>query len=94
MGEPEEQQVVVVDSEELDWKHRTAAKMLGSRPARSLTRSISFGLAGLHSSLTPGGRANRAYIRQFKGIHADERCVIIGNGPSLRNTDLSLLRDE
>jgi hypothetical protein len=27
-------------------------------------------------------------------MHAGSRCVIIGNGPSLKNTDLSLLRNE
>jgi hypothetical protein len=30
----------------------------------------------------------------LKDKHRGERCFIIGNGPSLRNTDLSLLKDE
>ena len=30
----------------------------------------------------------------YKDIHKDRRCFIIGNGPSLKNTDLSKLRDE
>lgn len=62
--------------------------------ARILTRSIARSQAWLEDTLTPARRANHAYIRQFKGIHAGKRCVIIGNGPSLRKTDLSLLRDE
>ena len=33
-------------------------------------------------------------LRQYKELHTDERCFILGNGPSLRNTDLSLLKDE
>ena len=32
--------------------------------------------------------------KQFKGIHRGERCFILGNGPSLREQDLSLLQDE
>ena len=31
---------------------------------------------------------------KFKDIHAGERCFILGNGPSLRDVDLSLLADE
>lgn len=30
----------------------------------------------------------------MKDIHKGRRCFIIGNGPSLQNTDLSLLKDE
>jgi len=33
-------------------------------------------------------------IRHFKDKHQGERCFILGNGPSLKRTDLSLLRDE
>lgn len=62
--------------------------------ARVLTRSIAGAQTWLADTLTPTGRANHAYIRQFKNTHPGERCVIIGNGPSLRDTDLSLLRDE
>lgn len=62
--------------------------------ARLLTRSIAGARARADDILTPTGRANHAYIRQFRRRHAGERCVIIGNGPSLRDTDLSLLRDE
>lgn len=32
--------------------------------------------------------------KKFKGIHAGERCFILGNGPSLKNHDLSLLENE
>jgi hypothetical protein len=45
-------------------------------------------------TLTPANRKNRAYIKQFKDLHAGRRCVIIGNGPSLKHTDLSLLQNE
>ena len=33
-------------------------------------------------------------LSAFKDKHAGERCVILGNGPSLNDTDLSLLKDE
>jgi hypothetical protein len=97
VGETAEQQVVVVvdnQSKKLAWTRRAVVSVLGERTACTLKRSISLRLAWLHYTLTPAGRANYAYIRQFKDIHAGERCVIIGNGPSLRNTDLTLLRDE
>jgi len=33
-------------------------------------------------------------LRQYENTHTNQRCFIIGNGPSLRNTDLSLLMGE
>lgn len=45
-------------------------------------------------TLTAAGRSEWQRIRQFKNIHAGKRCVIIGNGPSLRDTDMELLRNE
>jgi hypothetical protein len=33
-------------------------------------------------------------LEQFRDRHLGERCFIIGNGPSLKNTDLSLLENE
>src|SRR6476659_3558999 len=33
-------------------------------------------------------------LRAFRNIHAGRRCFILGNGPSLNRTDLSLLKDE
>jgi len=33
-------------------------------------------------------------IQQFRDIHRGQRCVIIGNGPSLNNMDLSFLKNE
>ncbi|HLC03338.1 MAG TPA: 6-hydroxymethylpterin diphosphokinase MptE-like protein [Anaerolineales bacterium] len=42
----------------------------------------------------PRWRESVRQIRKLRGIHRGERCFILGNGPSLRETDLSLLRDE
>jgi GT2 family glycosyltransferase len=40
-------------------------------------------------------RANsRRILMQYKDKYRGQRCVIIGNGPSLNNTDLSLLKNE
>ncbi|KPL76172.1 hypothetical protein ADN00_11965 [Ornatilinea apprima] len=35
-----------------------------------------------------------ANLARYKDIHRGERCFIIGNGPSLKNTDLSKLKGE
>jgi len=40
------------------------------------------------------GRHSRARMRRLKNQHWGKRAVIIGNGPSLNRTDLSLLRNE
>jgi len=43
---------------------------------------------------SPRFRASQRRLEKFHNAHVGQRCFIIGNGPSLRNTDLSLLRDE
>ena len=40
------------------------------------------------------GKHNQASLLRFRNIHAGERCVIMGNGPSLKTMDYGLLRDE
>ncbi len=44
--------------------------------------------------LDPRGRVSRQGLDEMRDRYAGERCFIIGNGPSLANTDLSKLRDE
>ena len=44
--------------------------------------------------LHPWRRKSRQRMYEMKDIHHSERCFIIGNGPSLKNTDLSKLKDE
>ena len=39
-------------------------------------------------------RSDRKRLAAFRDRHQGERCFIIGNGPSLKQTDLSLLRNE
>ena len=43
---------------------------------------------------TKMAKQNKNKIKQFKNIHNGKRCFIIANGPSLKNTDLSLLKNE
>jgi hypothetical protein len=38
--------------------------------------------------LSPLGRESRRRLKALRGRHAGERCIIIGNGPSLREMDL------
>jgi hypothetical protein len=45
-------------------------------------------------SLSPSGRRSMAELDALRDRHAGERCVIVGNGPSLRGMDLSVLRGE
>lgn len=42
--------------------------------------------------LEPSLADNRRRLLSFQDKHRGERCVIVGNGPSLNQTDLSLLR--
>jgi hypothetical protein len=89
-------QEVSVDNqwERFDWKRRLAKSVIGEQNARELMRPVQQAQALLAGNLTRAGRANKAYLRRFKDIHRGERCVIIGNGPSLKKTDLSLLKGE
>ena len=41
--------------------------------------------------LHPWRRESRRRLAQLKDGHKGERCFIVGNGPSLKNTDLSRL---
>jgi len=48
----------------------------------------------LAAMFSPRLRSDRERLNAFRGRHQGERCFIIGNGPSLKKTDLSLLRNE
>ncbi len=83
------------------WKRRVAGELLGTDNALALAARVSdvragrIGVRAWHNrTSTPTGRHNSKNIRRFRNIHAGERCIIIGNGPSLRDTNLGMLRDE
>ena len=44
--------------------------------------------------LHPWRRQSRSRLRAIQNIHSGERCFIIGNGPSLKKTDLARLKGE
>jgi hypothetical protein len=46
------------------------------------------------SRLHPWRQESIKKIRALKDTHSGERCFIIGNGPSLKNTDLTRLKNE
>jgi hypothetical protein len=56
----------------------------------ALVRASQWPQAALH----PWRRASIHGLAALKDCHRGERCFIIGNGPSLKNTDLSRLRNE
>lgn len=48
----------------------------------------------LARTFSPRWRESLREIRKYKDAYAGKRCFVIGNGPSLRQTDLSLLENE
>jgi len=52
------------------------------------------GRHNLARAFRPLWTANRKKLLAYRSRHSGERCFILGNGPSLRRTDLSLLRNE
>ena len=63
---------------------------LGRKSWYAAYRGLQWPAATFH----PWRRASRRRLAALKNTHIGERCFIIGNGPSLKQTDLSLLRDE
>jgi hypothetical protein len=48
----------------------------------------------LAKAFDPAWTSSRHRLEGYRDAHAGQRCFILGNGPSLRRTDLSLLRNE
>jgi hypothetical protein len=48
----------------------------------------------IEASLHPWRRESNRRLREYQNRYAGERCFIIGNGPSLKETDMRLLKDE
>jgi hypothetical protein len=44
--------------------------------------------------LNPALKRSTQRLESYRDLHLGKRCFILGNGPSLKNTDLSLLDDE
>lgn len=87
-----------------DTSHRPTSISVGQRPTALAARLAADPAAPIGSLLdVPDLIAVEEYPKQpfdgrkldeLAGIHSGERAVIIGNGPSLRETDLKLLKDE
>jgi hypothetical protein len=77
---------------------KQAIKNLTPGPVWNAARSAYDALARLPdlpaASLHPWRVASRKRLAALKDIHKGERCFVIGNGPSLRQTDLTRLRNE
>ena len=77
---------------------KQSLKQITPRPLWGVARSAWHGLqnATLWPSATfhPWRRASIHRLGELKDIHRGQRCFVIGNGPSLKQTDLGRLRDE
>jgi hypothetical protein len=62
--------------------------------AQQLRHRLSALKHGLMYQISPLGRASQRQLAALKNAHRGNRCFIIGNGPSLRQTDLTRLRGE
>ena len=61
-----------------------------SRTRYAIQRAAQWPAATFH----PWRRESIHKLAELKDVHRGQRCFIIGNGPSLKNTDLSLLKEE
>ena len=77
---------------------RAALKRLTPQPLWDAARKAYFGALYAREwpqvRFHPWRRASVQRLAAFKDKHKGERAVIIGNGPSLRHTDLSRLKNE
>ncbi|GAB4580916.1 MAG: DUF115 domain-containing protein [Anaerolineales bacterium] len=77
---------------------RNTLKTLTPKPILNIARATRDALQ--HASEWPSAtfhplrRESIARLAALKDVHKGQRCFIIGNGPSLKNTDLSKLKNE
>jgi hypothetical protein len=76
------------------WRRRVVESVLG----RSLTHRLRWhkqrAVALARSSLSTEGRRAKHQLTELRNRFVDKRCIIIGNGPSLNNTNLQLVQGE
>lgn len=73
---------------------RAAYAIVGPDRARAVAARLRDRATWLSYRASSEGRRSARSLEALTGAHSGERCVIIGNGPSLNETDLTLLRDE
>ena len=64
-----------------------------SRYSRTRSRAREW-RASARWNFSPDGLAARRRLREIRNAYRGERCFVIGNGPSLRNTDVRQLKNE
>lgn len=69
-------------------------RLVGPQLTARIVRRITLARADANSRLTALGRRSVHDLEQVRNAHRGERCVIIGNGPSLNATNLGLLAGE
>lgn len=69
-------------------------RTIGAERALALARSLADRRSSVEYALSGHGRESARRLREMKDRYRGERCFIIGNGPSLRDMDLSVLREE
>lgn len=69
-------------------------RVIGPATAHRIAVAKSHLMAAARNASSASGRRMKAQMAEYRGRHVGERCVIIGNGPSLNETDLSLLKSE
>jgi len=62
--------------------------------ARELFFAGKYGREWLQAGFHPWRRASIRRLAAYQDKHKGQRCVIIGNGPSLRNTDVARIKGE
>jgi hypothetical protein len=68
--------------------------MTKDRKDPAIYRSLYCAKERLWMRIHPSGRKSLRELTDLKDAFTGKRCFIVGNGPSLRQTDMSLLRDE
>ncbi|MFM8857488.1 MAG: 6-hydroxymethylpterin diphosphokinase MptE-like protein [Actinomycetota bacterium] len=94
MSDPQQRVSFQKNGEKRSCKRGIVSALFGVATAQRSSARLTNFRAWRERNLTTGGRANKQYIQTFANRHAGKRCIIIGNGPSLRRTNLSLVRDE
>ena len=69
-------------------------KALGAERGERIIGALVDAKSRVEYALSPTGRRSSAQLKSMRDRHAGERCVIVGNGPSLREMDLSPLQSE
>ena len=71
-----------------------AERVVGPDLTARVVRRMTLARADANRLMTGQGRRSSRNLGRLRDAHRGERCVIIGNGPSLNQTDLGLLRTE